>query len=471
MIRNRWESFLISFFWAVLTLRCAFPNGIGTKIGLSDLPRNTTAIEMRETFGSGDAGSYLEVALSWANLQPINFDKQSWILRLWSPGLSIIEVPLIWLEKIGFNFYWTYFSLLILTWFCAYYMYWRYFSKKIGLYKSIAVFSLLVFSWDFKFIFHEGLFNSEGFSLALLLISLLGILYICDNQKNSKTTHVIFFGILFGFSIWIRHTVDTYLFALLGITTFLLLITNKKLLQYTQYPKSIKNKFEAMFVKLPRKKIINLNLFAITALMVTVPWRLIATFVYKGLPFQMSSGLPVISQYLWATPESATGKYWGPYGSNWACKIDSETCQKIASQSPNTFQPNDLFSLALQSILKNPVMYFEERWKYFIQNWIPNFINHIQIESFVGIVTLGILFLTLFKISRQKASSLSFVDLIFIPLITILLVQQAIMHFESRYFITLRTVCLIYVVLKIQDVGNHTQNSEKNLVKKLERKR
>jgi hypothetical protein len=169
MIRNRWESFLISFFWAVLTLRCAFPNGIGTKIGLSDLPRNTTAIEMRETFGSGDAGSYLEVALSWANLQPINFDKQSWILRLWSPGLSIIEVPLIWLEKIGFNFYWTYFSLLILTWFCAYYMYWRYFSKKIGLYKSIAVFSLLVFSWDFKFIFHEGLFNSEGFSLALLL--------------------------------------------------------------------------------------------------------------------------------------------------------------------------------------------------------------------------------------------------------------------------------------------------------------
>jgi hypothetical protein len=61
--------------------------------------------------------------------------------------------------------------------------------------------------------------------------------------------------------------------------------------------------------------------------------------------------------------------------------------------------------------------------------------------------------------------------LIFIPLITILLVQQAIMHFESRYFITLRTVCLIYVVLKIQDVGNHTQNSEKNLVKKLERKR
>jgi hypothetical protein len=162
-IRPRLESLIITVIWLLLVLRAALPQGLHTLIGSTNLATDSSAQQIRNSLGPRDAGSYLEIALEWARFESIDFENQSWILLIWSPGLSIIEIPMLWLEKLHFDFFWVFFSFLILLWASTCYLYWRYISNRIGIYKSVALLILITFSWDFKYIFNEGILNSEGY--------------------------------------------------------------------------------------------------------------------------------------------------------------------------------------------------------------------------------------------------------------------------------------------------------------------
>jgi len=351
--RPRLESFFITILWLMLVLRAALPQGLSTKIGQTYLPTETSAQQIRDTLGPNDAGSYLEVALTWAKLQPIDFETQSWIVRIWSPGLSIIEIPLLWLEKLGFSFFWTFLLSLILLWAFACYLFWRYIANKIGVLKSLIVLILITFSWDFKFIFNQGILSSEGFSLGLLLISLLGMTYVMEREDSVKPSLKFFLGSMLGLSIWIRHTNDAYLFLILCISGILLGVSHARFDPYfSQRHDQIRNKLNS---KRLRNKLRELNIIVIFAIVITFPWRIISTIIFKGQLFQMSSAFPLFSRTIWAYPGSESATFWGPYGSNWACKINLDTCSTIANTNVSNISSNKLFILAADSIFKNPI--------------------------------------------------------------------------------------------------------------------
>jgi hypothetical protein len=448
--RPRLESFCITVLWSMLVFRVALPQGLNTLIGQSYLSTNSSAQEIRDSLGPNDAGSYLEVALTWAKFQAIDFETQSWIVRIWSPGLSMIEIPLLWLEKLGISFFWTFLLSLILLWASACYLFWRYVANKIGVLKSVVLLILITFSWDFKFIFNQGILNAEGFSLVLLLISLLGITYVMEREGSAKLSLKLLLGSILGISIWVRHTNDAYLFVMLCISGFLLGLSHSRFDKYfsrKQYQtRNILNSNRT------RNKLWDLNNIVIFAILITIPWRIISTLIFKGQLLQMSSAFPLFSRTIWAYPGSESATFWGPYGSNWACKIDLDTCSIIASTNVSNINSNKLFILAVESIFKNPKDYFYERSKYFLQNWIPSSINQLSLTRILAWISLIILILVIVKICQLRIRNLSFVDLIWIPIITLQLVQLSIIHFESRYFITLRITCLIYLLLKTSKI-------------------
>jgi hypothetical protein len=94
-----------------MALKRAFPQGLATKIEWLDISIFSDPSLIREKFGDGDAGFLLEVALNYSRFN--NADVRNGILAYWTPGFSIIEVPLIWIEKL-FSIP-LYFSLLALN--------------------------------------------------------------------------------------------------------------------------------------------------------------------------------------------------------------------------------------------------------------------------------------------------------------------------------------------------------------------
>ena len=53
--RTKKEALIASFVWLCALCYVALPNGIVTRIGVIDLPNNSSAIEIRKSWGLGDA--------------------------------------------------------------------------------------------------------------------------------------------------------------------------------------------------------------------------------------------------------------------------------------------------------------------------------------------------------------------------------------------------------------------------------
>ena len=94
------ESLVATLVWFAYTLFIALPDGLSSKISTINLENNASAHSIRVAWGPGDAGSLLDIALTWSKLKQLDPVTQYWVPHLWSPGISVIEVPLIWLEQL-----------------------------------------------------------------------------------------------------------------------------------------------------------------------------------------------------------------------------------------------------------------------------------------------------------------------------------------------------------------------------------
>lgn len=429
------ESFGISLIWLFLIARLTWPKGIETSIGNLAIASSSNSFQVKSAFGLGDAGNLLDVALTWSNFRSLSPTDQFWIVRLWSPGLPILEVPMLWLEGLGIPLFWTFTIFLVLLWTIGFFLAWHYLTPLVGRLPLTLFASVLVFSWDFEFLFHEGIFYTEGFSYIFLLYSLFQISYILIAKKvRFESFLVALSGVCLGISIWIRHTLDSYIFmiALIAIAFFIL-------------EKNI-NFFEKTLPKVSQTivNILNSNLhrilikYAAIAFVVTLPWRIIATYYFQGAKFQMSSGGGLFGTRIWADPESEIGRYWDSYGVNWACKIDTSTCADLQDKLNGTVSPIYLIMRGLQAAIENPIAYLHVRWTYMMRNWVPDFGNSSSVHNILGLIGLVLLFVVLILVFLPKSRKNISVFIIWLPIILLQLIQFMIIHFEPRYFISTR---------------------------------
>ena len=209
--------------------------------------------------------------------------------------------------------------------------------------------------------------------------------------------------------------------------------SKKKVIQFKE---SLKSEPKSIWLR-------DLTIFSVVALLVTVPWRLLSTFHFKGYPLSMSSASGGVPFGIWATPESPGGKYWGVYGSNWACKIDEITCAIVQSDIENGIASGShLFQLAALSVIRNPLKYIDERLSFFFYHWIPSFSLNLSYQNLIALsffFVFGLCFFIFFTSKDQKKYPIL---IIWGGFLLMNLVQLSIIHYESRYFIPTRLLCL-----------------------------
>ena len=465
ILRSFTESIFAALIWFGIALIRALPEGLSSKIPILNLENTASAENVRKAWGQGDAGSLLDIAITWANFEKLDPITQYWIPGLWSPGLAIIEVPLIWISRIGVPIYWSLLFLTLTIWSILFSLIWRNFSHFTGRIPMALVSIGILWSWDFVYLLKDYIFYTEGIGFGLLFIGLILLTIKALSPEKTSSHFVYLAGLLIGVSIWIRHTNETGLILFLIISCFSYLRSSQWSKQHSK--KRQKNAVRAKHSLHIEKQNISPKSFyrigmlsSCIALLVTLPWRLISTFHFQGAPFLMSSASGGVPSTIWALPSSASGQYWGTYGSNWACKIDLETCNLIQSGiTDGSLSRSHLFFLAFRSAFLNPIEYIQERSHFLWANWIPNFSINSDHQNLVAIsffvLAIYCLWLCVTIEDKRKFVMIS----IWCSFLLMNLAQLSIIHYESRYFIPVRLL-LLGLLLSLLSLKNERNESK-----------
>jgi hypothetical protein len=443
------ESFVFCAIWTLAVVLKAMQVGIFSKIPILNISSNSSSSEIRKAWGQGDAGSLLEIAITWSRLDSLDEVTQYWIPRLWSPGMAIIEVPLIWLETAGVPLFWSLLSFTLMIWGSVTFLVWRYFSTLLGRIPTALVLIALIYTWDFDYLLRDYLFYTEGVGYGLLLVGLILLTIRIMSPNNLTRKSVVAAGLIVGLSIWVRHTSDSGLIFLVLIVLLLNFSHSVKSIATLEVFRQRTREEKLKFFKESRRSkpksiwLKDLTVFSVIAFLVTVPWRLISTFHFDGLAFAMSSASVGVPFTIWSTPDSPSGMYWGGYGSNWACKIDQVTCAIVELDNQNGITSGShLLYLAALSALRNPLKYLDERLGFLFNHWIPNFSLDFSYQNLAALLfffILGFCTLLFFKLNDQRKYPIL---IIWGSFLLMTFAQLSIIHYESRYFIPVRLLSL-----------------------------
>ncbi len=446
--RSKTESYFASIAATALLIAVALPDGFKTKIGTVNLKNNSSVKEIRDAWGAADAGSILDIAITWAQFRPLDPINQYWIIHFWSPGMALLEIPLIWLASRGIPLFWSLLILTILLWAWIVWLSWRYISPLIGRLITGCIFFILLGSWDFFYIFRSAVFYTEGLSIGLLLMG-LGILTFSLITQTMRVSKSIIVGLFLGFSLMLRYTNEMAVWIFFFASLFLYLWQIHRLTKFRENQKNFQTNNLAQDLNVIIASAAKYGMILISStvsLATTLPWRIVHRFIYDGPFWSLSSNPKETGSRLWALDSQVS--YWNSFGLNWACDIDKVKCMNLQDEITSDGNSFHLFAEAVISAFYNPFAFFMNRGEYLALNWIPgSFSMGHFLWSLMSIIPIFLLLIGIF-ISRSywKFSQGSWIISIFILLQVF---QLLFMHYESRYFITIRMFSLFVFIFSL----------------------
>ena len=431
--RSNLELLVVGLLWIVGIFRIALPEGFNSKIGTIKLPLNATAMEIRKAWGNGDAGSLLDAALTWSKLHQLDPTTQFWIVHFWTPGMSIIEIPFIWLEKFGIDFFWSILLLVTLISLMLFLILWRNYSPIIGRVPIVLIGIYLLTSWDFVYIFRDDLFYTEGIGYFLLIAGLSVLSWrVIHNKLDKKYLGII--GVLLASSLLVRHVSEGGL---------LLLVCASSLLVATmKYGK--RRLSGALLTKLSYIKTSYILGAGLMGYIATLPWRIFSAHSFGGVWYSLSQAAGGEIRGIWSLSNSATAQYWSWSGLNWACQIAPTKCQALQPLVINGGHDGKLLLEVVIAILYHPLAFLSTRLHYFALNWSPGGIHFgLNLKFFNEIsFILVLLWSVVFCWKARKLNETKLITLIWGSFISGQILQLTIIHYESRYFIPIRFLVL-----------------------------
>jgi hypothetical protein len=439
----------------IKVLIIALPNGLNSKIDGINVSNLSSPEQIRMAIGMSDPGWMLEVAISWSNFEPLDRVTQSWIVGLWSPGLAVIETTLIWLNHIlGAPIFWSILFITIAIWIYLFYLIIRLFTGSLHEFIVFLIIFAWLDLWDFKFMFREQIFMSEGISYGLLLIGLVKMSIVIIHEKNLTTSKLFSIGGVIGVAIWVRSSLDLALF----ISLFLCLL----LKTYFKFQHSNYSKFRG-FSNTAKSKVYGqfLNTFSflvmalLIALFTTMPWRIISSEIYGNHKMAMSSSFAYVGQYIWVDNKDDPNFYWKDYGMNWACEVDPEKCAQLKSEKYDKLSYRDLAKHAVLSAISHPIKYLEVRGQTFYSKWFAKIKSESDLyRFFANLVLLLIPFSWIFLLKRVNYIYIIPIIVLWTPFILVATSQLLIIHYESRYFIIIRSLFLLLTLVIVSAMKN-----------------
>ena len=447
--KSNLESLLASSIFFLWNLFLFVRGNLLTIIPIINVPSQSSAQEIRKAWGLGDAGSLLEVAITWSKFVQLDAQSQNWIPGFWTLGMSVLEVPLIWLERIGVPIFFSLLLTNLFLWTSIVFLIWKFYSPRVG--GVLLLFGILSLrlSWDFDYMMQDYVFYTESIAYGLLFMGLIlfSIRFYYPHLRTGKS--LVLAGFFVGLSLMFRHTSDSGLWLLLMISSLLCFRRFKSRKFVNKNRKTTKNKKQAkkkskevLEFEYSKQKSLELLFFSAIAVLTTMPWRLLRSIAFNHFTLSLSGASVYVPRILWTTPESPSGQNYGWNGGNWACLIDRITCLQLQGDLENTSKSNDLLLKAIETALTNPIDFAQIRIEFLIRNWIPGFGWLDSFDSLVAtffLILPIILAITMFKLRKNlKLIAIA-------PWACFLLMHSAqllVTHFESRYFISLRILLL-----------------------------
>jgi hypothetical protein len=415
----------------IITIYKLYLQIVNNNIIQQQLPYTTDAKELVSTMGISDAGLLLDLAITWSNF--INLSEvQYFTVSYWSPGISLIEVPMIWLQSFGIPIYLSMYLFTLALWNLVIYLQFQIFANGWPIVISGILLILFTFSYDHYWIFEAGLFYTEGIGYGLLYLALL---LTIKNLRSSHKTKLFFIGLVLGSAILVRYTNE---FALLLVTLICIVI-----ILINKIYKSLKNPVEL--------ELRNVLLIFAIGLLITVPWRVVNHEFYSMPTWKLSIASNELGYMIWAVEGSDSENYWGETGSNWACRIDQIKCETLNESNIRLISNQVLIREAIISAISNPIQYSKQRLKY----GGLFYFNDKSISNMIYSYALLILGLLSF-LSIWKTKSIKLYLLILFPFVIINLFYLSLIHFETRYFLPLKILIILTFSLTNLKKSNHS---------------
>jgi hypothetical protein len=419
----------------------AFPQGFDTKIQWFNISIFSSVDEIIEAYGAGDAGLLLQVSRDFAEFTNIS-EQMYGIFGYWTPGLPIIQVPLIWLNQIsGVPLYLSLLLVNMVIWNLVIYYGIRLFTSLKLLTLFGFIFVTFILSFEFFWFFRAGVFFTEGPAFGILLIAL----FMATNSliNGTKTSHFLIVGALLGISLVIRHTNEYAIYIGLILSTLYVILR----LALGKSPSEIKKQTSGLFI------------LYILGFIVTLPWRIIRVKFYEQNTWTLSSVNREIWTFIWQTDDSEIGKYWGESGGNWACRLDTVKCALLNSLDLNTISSSNLLRSAISSIVEDPVSYLQLRLNSVDQYYFYISYSTIAYQNLFPYLSIFGILVIIFLFVRIKNSIKWPVLILWLPFILTNLISYAFVHFESRYFISFR-LCILGLMLSLSSLYFSNQRTK-----------
>jgi hypothetical protein len=295
--------------------------------------------------------------------------------------------------------------------------------------------------------FRDYVFYSEGIGYGLLILGLTILSLDILNIISLKTKGKILTGIILGTSIWVRHTSDSGLIALFFISLaafgFRYFDCKKRFIRLRTSVS--RDKVNRRIKKNSHDLTSSINSVLLTtgiAILVTLPWRIIASLQFDGKPFAMSSSFSAVPISIWSMPNIPGNEYWENFGYNWGCKIDFERCKQLQPLADSAISGLDLFLLAIQSAVLNPLDYIQERGYYFFRAWIPSDVAGLSPQTLIGYLSLFLAPVIMYYLFTIRDSSMVRLTAIWGTFLGFNWMQLFFIHYEPRYFIPVRLLCI-----------------------------
>jgi hypothetical protein len=434
-VKNNFSKYFFELCCYVALIYRIFPRGFNTRYYLENITLWDTAQEVREKLGGIDAGQLLDVSLTFSTFNDLDPDSQFWIARVWSMGISVFQVPAIWLQSLDVPFSMTIMLMNLTIWSILL----RILFKCTQELNQKIIISILwvsfLYSYDGNFLFREFPFNSEVIGIGLMLISLALVVQSMKNPSKNWKTFIVP-GVTLGVSICVRYTIDYAVVFVFLISVMLLILIKGKSLRALMKIRTNNDSFESY-----KYLTSTLKYFALTfgvALIVTLPLRITNQINYGGAPLQMSSAQVLTGPNLWAKSETAHAKYWDKTGMNWACDLDPSKCYSPEIESK---QSPELFRMAVFVAIRNPIEFIQNRIYYIWHNHSLELKNN-YFWFIYSLFHLSLIFVPFFLFKKFKYPMRSLIFILWLPFIALQYLTYLIIHFETRYFVPLHLMNL-----------------------------
>jgi hypothetical protein len=204
-----------------------------------------------------------------------------------------------------------------------------------------------------------------------------------------------------------------------------------------------------------RKHLLALLLAAVAFQVVTVPWRVYAAQSIRPGDYRWTTATNRYWHHSWM-PDSvfrARQQSWLLVGRpNTACKVDRDTCARIARyerrqptpySGEGRYSEGDYRQLAIDALTHHPVAFAADRLYYLNRAWfwLP---QERAPEYFQNAIALVALVATLWLVVRRiRRVGPDLLALLFPGLLVVSIVPLVFLHFEPRYFATIKVVALV----------------------------